>query len=365
MTVTLRTRDFVHDALPGRMVFACGAARTRLRPELEAAGARRVLLVVAPPERALAEELASPIEELTVATFEEVRPHVPVDVAQRASAAARDSGADWVLSIGGGSTTGTAKAIGRELGLPIAAVPTTYAGSEMTPVWGLTDGARKVTGRAASVLPRLVVYDPELTTSLPPRITAASAGNGLAHCVEAFYAPGSNPIASLLAEEGIRALIAGAPRAVAAPDDLEGRSDALYGAYLAGSAFAIAGSDLHHKICHVLGGALDLPHAETHTIVLPHATAFVEPALPEAVQHRLRAALGSTRRCAAAALFDFTTQFDLPPSLKDLGMAEHEVPRLADEILGQVPPSTPRTPTVADIRKILDAAWSGRPPGDD
>jgi alcohol dehydrogenase class IV len=359
---TLLFREFVYDALPSRTVFGCGAARERLRAELEAAGARRALLVVAEADRALADELADPVGELAVAWFDEVRPHVPVEVARRASAAAREAQADWVLSVGGGSTTGTAKAIALELGLPIAVVPTTYAGSEMTPVWGLTDHGRKVTGRSANVLPRLVVYDPKLTVSLPPRITAASAGNGLAHCVEAFYAPASSPIAVLLAEEGIRALVAGAPRAVAAPEDLEGRSETLYGAYLAGSAFALAGSDLHHKICHVLGGALDLPHAETHTIVLPHAIALVEPALPSPVQRRLRSALGAPDESAGSALYEFLGQFDLPRSLGELGMPAADIPRLADEIVSQVPASTPRTPTADDIRQLLERACNGDAP---
>jgi alcohol dehydrogenase class IV len=362
MTPTLLVGDFVYDALPSRTIFGCGAARTRLRAELDAAGARRALLVVAAADRSLAEELTVPLGDLTVGRFEEVRPHVPVEIARRASAAAREARADWVLSVGGGSTTGTAKAIALELGLPVAVVPTTYAGSEMTPVWGLTDEGRKVTGRDAKVLPQLVVYDPELTVSLPPRITAASAGNALAHCVEAFYAPASSPIAVLLAEEGIRALVEGAPRAAATPEDLDARSETLYGAYLAGSAFALAGSDLHHKICHVLGGALDLPHAETHTIVLPHALALVEPALASPVQRRLRAALGSGDGSAASAVYDFVSRFHLPRSLGELGISANDIPRLADEIVSQVPASTPRPPTANDIRELLDRARNGEVP---
>ena len=246
--------------------------------------------------------------------------------------------------------------------MPLAAVPTTYAGSEMTPVWGLTENGRKVTGRAAAVLPRLVVYDPELTVSLPPRITAASAGNSLAHCVEAFYATASSPIAVLLAEEGIRALVEGAPRAVAVPEDLDARSETLYGAYLAGAAFALAGSDLHHKICHVLGGALDLPHAETHTIVLPHAIALVEPALAHPVQRRLRSALGSPDKSAADAMHGFLGRFDLPRSLRELGMPAADIPRLAEEIVSHTPTSSVRPPSANDIRRLLERAWNGAPP---
>ena len=361
MASTLATRSFAHEALPGRVAFGCGIARTRLEDELATAGAERVLLVVAPAERSLADELAAPLGGRIVDVFEDVRPHVPVEIARRAVEAAERARADWVLAVGGGSTTGTAKAIALELGLPIAAVPTTYAGSEMTPVWGLTEAGRKVTGRAAAVQPRLVLYDPELTVTLPASITATSAGNGIAHCVEAFYAPATSPIAALFAEEGIRALTIGAPRAVADPGDLEARSETLYGAYLAGSAFAYAGSDLHHKLCHVLGGALDLPHAETHTVVLPHAFAFVEPALPPEVGDRIRAAL-ATETTGATALYDFAASLGVPLSLRELGMAESDIPRLVPEVLAQVPATTPRPPAAADVTAILEAAWSGRRP---
>ncbi len=355
-------RAFTSESLPRRIVFGCGAARSQLAQELARAGAERILLIAGASHAALSEQLAQPLGERVVAVFDEVRPHVPVETAERACTAARDARADWILSIGGGSTTGAAKAIARTLGLPIAAVPTTYAGSEMTPVWGITERGRKLTGSSPAVRPRLVVYDPELTVSLPARITAASAGNGLAHCIEAFYAPGANPIAAVHAEEGIRALIAGTPRAVKAPHDLDARGETLYGAYLAGSALAVAGTDLHHKLCHVLGGALDLPHAETHTIVLPHATAFVEPALPDAIRTALQAALGRPRTPIATALYEFTTGFELPRSLRDLGMAESDIGSLADEVVAQVPASTPRPPQPADVTAILRRAWHGTPP---
>jgi maleylacetate reductase len=191
--------EFTYSALPGRVVFGAGVARTRLRDEL----AGRVLLIAGEPELELARSLAGD----TYATFSEVRQHVPVEVAHRAAAAAE--GADVLLSVGGGSTTGTAKAVALETGLPIVAVPTTYAGSEMTPVWGMTEASRKTTGRDQRVLPKVVLYDPELTVSLPASVTGPSALNAIAHCVEAFYGPGANPITSLMAEEGIRALARG------------------------------------------------------------------------------------------------------------------------------------------------------------
>jgi alcohol dehydrogenase class IV len=363
VTTALRLAEFVHESLPSRVVFGAGAARERLRGELVAAGAERILLVVAPAERELGLELATPLADLVVGVFDDARPHVPVDVAVRATAAARAARANWILSVGGGSTTGTAKAVALELALPVAAVPTTYAGSEMTPVWGLTEAGRKTTGRSPLVLPRLVVYDPELTVTLSGRITAASAGNGLAHCVEALYAPGTGPVAALFAEEGIRALVAGAPGAVADPHDLTARSLTLYGAYLAGAAFAHAGSDIHHKICHVLGGALDLPHAETHSVVLPHVTAFVEPALGPDVRKRLRAALGRPGAAAGSSLYACIAALGLPLSLRELGLEQAEISRLVPEILDQVPATTPRPPSGDDLRRLLESAWQGSPPG--
>jgi alcohol dehydrogenase class IV len=196
-----------------------------------------------------------------------VRVHVPTDRAEAARAIARRATADSIVTIGGGSATGLAKAVALDLRLRILAVPTTYAGSEMTPIWGLTEGERKYTGRDPVVQPKTVVYDPLLTLSLPPSIAGPSGMNALAHCAEALYAEGASPITTLMAEEGIRVLSVGLPGVVERPDDIDARADALMGAYLAGAAFAAAGSGLHHKICHVLGGAYDLPHADTHTVI--------------------------------------------------------------------------------------------------
>src|SRR3954451_6712389 len=212
-------RQFTYDALPGRVVFGAGASRRLLAGEVDRLGASRLLVIATGRERSLAEELSAVLGDRVVGVFTDVRPHVPVEVADRARAAAHEARADALLSVGGGSTTGTAKAVALETALPVIAVPTTYAGSEVTPVWGITDERRKTTGTDLRVLPRVVVYDPDLTVTLPPAITGPSAMNAIAHCVEAFYAPGANPITALVAEEGIRALAAGAPVAVQRPED--------------------------------------------------------------------------------------------------------------------------------------------------
>jgi alcohol dehydrogenase class IV len=358
------TLAFTYEALPGRIVFGAGAgaARERLADEVHALGAQRVLLVAAEAEAELAAELSAPLGEAIVARFDGVRPHVPVAVAAAAVALARESAADCLLSVGGGSTTGTAKAVALETGLPIVAVPTTYAGSEVTPVWGSTEDERKVTGRSAKVLPRVVVYDPELTYGLPPRITAASGMNAIAHCVEALYAPGRNPISSLVALEGIEALASCIPRAVTDPGDPVARAGALYGAYLAGSAFAVAGSGLHHKICHALGGALDLPHAETHSIVLPHVVAFQHPAAPE-LMDTVAARLGAAPGMAAAALQALAAECGLPLALREVGMPEDGIERVIEQIVEAVPKDNPRPVDADAVRAILTAAYEGANPG--
>lgn len=353
-------RSFAYEALPGRIVFGPGAARERLPGELERLGANRVLLVATGRERALAEELTAPLGDRIVGHFTDVRPHVPVEVAEKAREMARETGADCLLSIGGGSTTGTAKAIALELGLPIVAVPTTYAGSEVTPIWGMTEARRKTTGRSLAVLPRVVVYDPELTFSLPPSITGPSAMNAMAHCVEALYASGSNPITSLMAEGGIRALAKGVPVAVGKPKDLDGRTETLYGAYLAGAALAVAGVGLHHKICHVLGGAYDLPHAEMHTVVLPHAVAFNEPAIP-GILDRVARALG-TKEGASTGLHELAESIGAPTALKEIGMKEEAVDEAVGLVLEAVPEDNPRPVDEAGIRGILEGAFAGRRP---
>ena len=351
---------FTYDALPGRVVFGAGASRDRLAEEVGRLDAERVLLIATEQERELAEDLASPLGERLAGLFTRVRPHVPVEVAERARDAAREVEADCLLSVGGGSTTGTAKAVALEMDLPIVAVPTTYAGSEMTPVYGLTSGQRKRTGKSLKVLPKVVIYDPELTFSLPDFITGPSAMNAMAHCVEAFYAPGANPITSLMAEEGIRALASGVPAAVSRPEDLEGRTRTLYGAYLAGAAFAAAGGGIHHKICHVLGGAYDLPHAETHTVILPQAVAFNEGAIPEIMQ-RVARALGAEE--AAAGLYDLARRIGAPTALKDIGMREENLDEAITLILEEALTENPRPVDKAGIRELLEDAYSGRRPG--
>ena len=350
------TASFVHEVLASRVVFGVGAVE-RLAQEIDRLGVRRVLVVAGGSGQALVEQLRVALGDLVVGVHGGVRAHVPVAVAQDARRVARDLAADGVLTVGGGSATGLGKAVALELPVPIVAIPTTYAGSEVTPIWGLTTEARKQTGRDPRVLPAVVLYDPALTVGLPPAITGTSGMNAMAHCVEALYAPGGNPITSLMAEEGIRALARGLPAAVERGDDLDARTDCLYGAWLAGSALGIAGAGIHHTICHVLGGAYDLPHAAMHTVVLPHAVAFVAPAAPQAMA-RIARALGGD--AAAPALHDLNARIGAPRGLGDIGMREADLPEAARLVVEADPPS-PRPVDLAGMQQLLTDAHRGAP----
>ena len=349
--------SFIYDALPGRVVFGEGAFE-RLPDELDRLGARRILLIADRSGRSWGEQLVTWIGDRIVGQIGDVRPHVPVDDAEGARRLARSTQATTIVTIGGGSATGLGKAVALEVRIPILAVPTTYAGSEMTPIWGLTSGARKETGRDPVVQPRTVVYDPILTLSLPPSISGPSGMNALAHCAEALYAEGANPITSLMAEDGIRVLARGLPLVVADPGDLAGRGDVLGGAYLAGAAFAAAGSGIHHKICHVLGGAYDLPHAEMHSIVLPYALAHVLRTQPSAIG-RIAAALGSPD--VPGAVFDLGRTIGAPAGLGEIGMRMERL----DDAAGLIAAATAGTQLEIDereVRALLDDAFAGRRP---
>ncbi|MFY0407177.1 maleylacetate reductase [Solicola sp. PLA-1-18] len=352
---------FEHDALAQRIVLAPGAARESLGREIAAVGGTRVLLVVSEAEADLGARLTADLgpDVTVVATFTGVRPHVPVEVAEAARELARSSGADVVVPVGGGSTTGTAKAVTLTEHLPIVAVPTTYAGSEATPVWGLTEHHRKTTGTDPVVLPRTIVYDPELTMTLPVGLSVSSGLNALAHCVDSLWAPKADPINAAIATEGIRALAAGLPAVVADAGDVEARDRCLYGAYLSAASFASAGSGLHHKICHVLGGAHDLPHADTHAVVLPHVLAFNAAAAPEAAR-RIAEALGADD--ALDGLLALTRGLGAPDNLRDLGMPEDAIATDAQAVVDAAPPSNPRPVRAEDVERLLRTAWAGQAP---
>ncbi len=349
---------FSYQALPMRVVFGAGAL-AKLPDEVAALGLTRVLVLCSPEQEDTGRAVAAALGERSAGVLAEARMHVPVEVARRARGRAAELGADGCVAVGGGSAIGLGKAIALEHELPIIAVPTTYAGSEMTPVWGLTEGGQKRTGRDLRVLPRSVLYDPEMTLSLPAQMSATSAMNAIAHAVEGLYAPDATPIVSLMAEEGARALAGALPRVVADGSDIEARAEAQYGAWLCGAVLAATTMSLHHKLCHTLGGTLDLPHAPTHTVVLPHALAFNQPAAPQAVAALSRALGGASD--PARELWELAGRLDAPRSLAELGMAEADIPRIAELAVAN-PYANPRPVTREGIESLLRAAWAGEAP---
>lgn len=327
--------------------------------EVERLGARRVLLIGGGRSSAPAvERLRTALGSRLAAVVEGATQHVPDALADAAVARAAGVSADAVVTVGGGSVTGLGKAVAMAASIPLVAVPTTYAGSEMTSVWGRTTAGRKVTGRDPRALPVAVVYDPELCAGMPARLAAASGMNALAHCVEALWAAGRNPITDVLAVEGARRLVAGLPRIAAGGGDTDTHAGNLVGACLAGLAFAQAGGGIHHRTCHVLGGGWGLPHAETHAVVLPYATALVAWRAPAPVG-RVAGLLGAGD--APVGLWALRVALGLPESLAELGMPEIGL----DEAASRIVAAAPDDPLVAGeqaVRAMLEAAYAGARP---
>lgn len=351
-------KNFVCALHFGRVAFGSGAL-AELPNEIDLLGARHALLLSTPGHGDLARRIAAMLGDRAAGVFSGAAMHVPIAAAREAREAARKLGADCLIAIGGGSTTGLAKAVALESGAPILAVPTTYAGSEMTPIYGLTEGGEKRTGRDPRVLPRTVIYDPELTCTLPVALSVTSGLNAIAHAAEGLYARDANPLTALLAEEGLRAMASALPAIHRAPRDIDARAQALYGAWFCGIVLGNAGMALHHKLCHLLGGTFALPHSETHTVVLPHAIVYNAPCIPQALE-RMARALGSPE--PPAALYDLARAHGAPCSLRALGLAETDLDRAADLAIAN-PYWNPRPLEREAIRTLLRNAWEGVRPG--
>ncbi len=354
-------RDFTYTSQPQRVVFGAGSL-AQLGAEIERLGARRALVLSTPEQRGQAERVADMLGAQAAGIFDRAVMHVPIESAREAREVARRLDADCAIAIGGGSTTGLGKAIALDSGLPILAIPTTYAGSEMTPIYGITEAGLKKTGKDARVLPRTVIYDPELSRTLPVELSITSGINAIAHAAEGLYASDGNPIMDLMAQEGIAALARALPAIRLDPDDMDARSDALYGAWLCGTVLGNVGMALHHKLCHTLGGSFNLPHAQTHTIVLPHALAYNAAAAPQAMA-RIAKALGADASTSAAqAAYDLARDNDAPVALRDIGMAAGDVERALDIALQNQYPN-PRPLQRDAIRTLLQNAFDGVRPG--
>ena len=351
--------SFVYEALPTRVVFGSGTV-ARIRDEAERLGVRRVLVLSTPGRgEDLANEVSSLLGALSVGVHAGAVMHTPVDATEMALSVVSERAADGLVAVGGGSTTGLGKAIALRTDLPQVVLPTTYAGSEMTPILGQTSDGVKTTQRSLKVLPEVVIYDVDLTLGLPAAISATSGMNAIGHAVEALYAKDRNPVISLMAEEGISALARALPRISLDPQDSEARSDALYGAWLCGTCLGAVGMALHHKLCHVLGGMFDLPHAETHIVILPHVVAYNAVAAPEAMA-RLSRAIGAAD--AAQGLYALAGRLGAKRSLWDIGMPADGVERAIEATMA-APYWNPRPLDRDAIRGMLKAAWEGGAPG--
>ncbi|SCX72531.1 maleylacetate reductase [Variovorax sp. EL159] len=351
-------QPFSYEQNASRVLFGNGT-RKRLKAEAERLGLARVLVLSTAAQCEIAEQMRSLLGDLAVGVFSEAAMHTPVTVTERGMACVRELDADGVVAIGGGSTVGLGKAIAIRTGLPQIVLPTTYAGSEMTPLIGETFLGVKKTQRTSDALPEVVIYDVDLTLSLPIPMSVKSALNAMAHAIEALYAPDGNPITALAAEEGVRAVFSGISRLSLGADDGEVRSELLYGAWLCGRCLGEVSMGLHHKLCHSLGGAFNLPHAEMHAILLPYVLAFNAPVIPDAIT-RLRHALRSDD--PVRTLFQLQRTCAVPLGLREIGMPVYGVTQVVDQVLAN-PYKNPREPKRVELETLLLRAWAGEAEG--
>ncbi|MDO1582660.1 maleylacetate reductase [Rhizobium oryzicola] len=347
---------FVCTTLASRIVFGAGKI-AQTADEIRRLGLSQALVLATPQQEAEAKTLSAQLGDLAVGIFAGAVMHTPVEVTEHAVDCYRQTKADCVVSLGGGSTTGLGKAIALRTGAPQIVLPTTYAGSEVTPILGQTENGLKTTLRGPEILPEVVIYDPELTYSLPIGISLTSGLNAMAHAAEGLYAQDRNPVSTLMAREGLRAMIEALPVLRALPTDSHARETALYGSWLCGTVLGNVGMSLHHKLCHTLGGSLDLPHAETHAVLLPHTIAYVEQAVPELLAP-LAALVGGR---AGTGLWDFSANLGAPMRLADLGMQEADLDPMVELAMAN-PYWCPRPLEAAPLRALLQRAFSGRRP---
>jgi maleylacetate reductase len=342
---------FVHEQAAVRVGFGNGTLHD-LAGELDRLHSKRALVIVSASSREVAAPALDALGERLAHLVEGARPHVPLEDVESTREIVAPLDVDCLIAIGGGSAIGLAKAVALDRAVPVVAVPATYSGSEMTPLYGITSGRRKRTGRSESVRPRVVLYDPALTTGLPRAVTGSTGMNAVAHCVEALYAPDATPVSSLLAEEGLRRLAQGLLASIDQPRDVEARSNALYGAFLAGWALSDTTMGLHHRICHVLGGTFGLSHGDANAVMLPHVARFNTDAAPDALG-RVAGALSSTD--AADAIGELRARLGTPLTLTQLGMDERDLHEVARQAVDP-PPANPLPVDPDEVLKLLHEA---------
>ena len=347
-------KNFLYEIQAARVIFGPGEIK-QVQAELEKINAKRVLVISTPGQEELARKVSDLIGDSCAGIHAKAVQHVPMEKVENALELVRELHVDSLVPIGGGSSIGLAKAVALKTSLPIVAIPTTYAGSEMTPIWGITENGIKKTGKDLVVKPKTVIYDPTLTVNLPARVTVTSGMNAIAHCAEGLYAENVNPVISLLAEEGIRALHSSLPAILADPYNIEARSEALYGCWLGGTVLGSVGMALHHKLCHVLGGSYNLPHAETHSVMLPYAIWYNADHAPKAIQSIARA-LRVEEEDVAGSLFDMTASLGVPTSLAEIGMKESDLDQAAERAVKN-PYYNPRPIEQQSIREITGVCF--------
>ncbi|MEO1746661.1 MAG: maleylacetate reductase [Pseudomonadota bacterium] len=348
---------FASNSASVRVRFAPGL-RSEIGAEVETLGCGRALILSTPPQANTALDIAGLVGSRAAGVFTKATMHTPVDITDEAVTYAQELNADCLVSVGGGSTTGLGKAIAYRTDLPQIVIPTTYAGSEATPILGQTEDGVKTTLTDPKVQPEVILYDAELVTGLPVNMTVTSALNAMAHAVEALYAQNRNPVSTMAAVEGLTAFHNALKTVTENPADLKARGETLYGAWLCGTVLGQVGMALHHKLCHTLGGSFDLPHAETHAIILPHATAFNARAAADELAPILDIFAGTN---AGRALYDFASDLGAPKSLAELGVSKADLDKAA-RLAVQKPYWNPQPVTEADIRKLLEAAHEGAAP---
>ena len=353
----LTALSFDFTGSPARIVFERGG-RHRTPEILADLGTTRALVLSTEAQKEAADEFACSLGKSCLGVFSGARMHTPVEATRTALDVVRDQRVDCTIAFGGGSTIGLSKAIAWQTDLPQIAVPTTYAGSEVTNILGQTENGVKTTLKSPKVIPEVVIYDAELTVSLPVLMSVTSGMNALAHAVEALYARDRNPLSDMAAAEGTRALIEALPKILEAPGDLDARERALTGSWLCGMVLGQVGMALHHKLCHTLGGLFDLPHAETHTVVLPYATAYNAAAVPELLAPLSKALGGGA---PGSALWDLAGQLGAPRSLADLGMTEDGIARAAEQAVAN-PYWNPRPIERGPIEALIRSAFKGERP---
>jgi maleylacetate reductase len=340
-------REFVYTGLPTRVVFGRGKIAEAAH-EAQQLGMKRPLVITTAQQSGSA---ASIVTSTGGIGFAGAAMHTPIVVTEQALNIFKSENCDGTIALGGGSSTGLGKAIALRTDAPQLVIPTSYAGSEMTNILGETVDGAKTTKRDAKIQPESVIYDPDLLGTLPAQFAATSGMNAIAHAVEGLYAVDGNPIISLMAEEGIRAL------ATALPKGAQGQDEALYGAWLCGAVLGSAAMALHHKLCHVLGGTFDLPHAETHTVILPHATAYNS----NSADAMMRIARALNAPNAAQGLYDLALKLGAPLALHKIGMPVSGLDKAADIAVANPYPN-PRKLERDAIRQLLEDAYHGRRP---